>query len=212
VNVVTQRIVGRLARWGVFLVSWSLRYRIEDPHGLLRRATDRPLLFAFWHNRIFLMPYLFYHYWRPRQRVRVAALVSASRDGGQLAGLLEQFGLVCVRGSSSRRGSQALRELARLVGEGYDIAITPDGPRGPKYVAQDGAISLAQLTGMPIIPVSYVLSRKITFNSWDNFMIPLPFTRCVVRVGQLLQVPPGDAAHAEKRLELERTLQALSAP
>lgn len=210
-NVGAQRILARLMRGGVFLVSRSLRYRIEDPHGLLRRADRQPLLFAFWHNRIFLMPYLFRKHWRPRERVRVAALVSASKDGSQLASLLEEFGLVCVRGSSSRRGSQALRELARLVRDGYDVAITPDGPRGPRYIVQPGAVSLAQLAEQPIIPVSYVLSRKITVNSWDRFMIPVPFARCTVRIGQPIHVPPGDAAHEEKRLELERSLQALSA-
>jgi len=207
---VVNRLLAKLVRWAVFLIGATVRYRIEDPHGVLARLERGPTIVAFWHNRIFLLPYLYRKHWRPRQRMRVAALVSASKDGGQLTALLEEFGLVCVRGSSSRRGSRALRELVRWVQDGYDVAITPDGPRGPRYVAQPGAVSLAQLTELPILPVSYVLAHKITFQSWDRFMVPLPFTRCVVRIGQPIRVPPGDAALAEKRQELEQALQALS--
>jgi lysophospholipid acyltransferase (LPLAT)-like uncharacterized protein len=121
--------------------------------------------------------------------------------------------LICVRGSSSRRGKEALRELTHLVNDGYDAGITPDGPRGPKYHCHDGAISLAQLTQAPIIPVSSDLGHKITVNSWDGFMIPLPFTRATLRIGPPMFVPvdSGDRQREEKRLELESILKSLSA-
>ncbi len=96
---------------------------------------------------------------RDRQR-RLAALVSASRDGGLLAAILELFGVQPVRGSSSRRGAQALLELTTWAERGYDLAITPDGPRGPRYVVQEGVMSLAQITGLPIVPVSYHLQLE----------------------------------------------------
>lgn len=204
----TQRLLARLAQAAVLGIGHTLRWRFEDPAGVVADRTRGPAILAFWHNRIFLLPYLFRYYWGPR---RGAALVSASKDGGQLAAVLERFNLVCVRGSSSRRGTQALRELTRLIRQGYDVAITPDGPRGPKYVVQEGVITLAQLTGAPVVPISYVLSRQITVNSWDSFGIPLPGARCTLRVGAPLRVPPGAAAREEKRLELERVLQALSA-
>jgi lysophospholipid acyltransferase (LPLAT)-like uncharacterized protein len=209
---VLQSLLGWLLRSLVTVLGSTVRWRIDDAAGLLTNTPQRSCIFAFWHNRIFLMPYLFRKHWHSRQRDRVAVLVSASQDGEKLARVLSKFNLICVRGSSSRRGKEALREMTRLVGDGYDAGITPDGPRGPKYHCQDGVISLSQITQAPIIPVSYDLARKITVNSWDNFMIPLPFTRATLRIGAPLTVPAdaGDAGREEKRLELENILKSLS--
>lgn len=205
---------GWLIRSLVTVIGITLRYRIVDPAGLLTRPAATPSIFVFWHNRIFLMPHLFRKYWVPRGHERVAVLVSRSRDGQMLADVLAAFRLRCVRGSSSRGGSEALLELTRLVKEGFDIGITPDGPRGPRYVLQLGCINLAQLTGAAIIPVSYELTRKVTFKSWDAFMVPLPFGRCTVHIGQPLTVPrEADAAGQEAaRAAVEQTLNATSSP
>jgi len=125
--------------------------------------------------------------------------------------VLERFRLICVRGSSSRRGREALREMADLVELGYDAGITPDGPRGPRYQCQNGAISLAQLTQAPIIPVSWDVSRKITVNSWDGFMVPLPFARATLRIGAPIMVAAGlnGEDFERKRVELEDVLKGL---
>jgi lysophospholipid acyltransferase (LPLAT)-like uncharacterized protein len=178
---------------------------------LLANTPQRSCIFAFWHNRIFLLPYLFRKYWHTRRRDRVAVMVSASKDGEQLTRVLSKFNLICVRGSSSRRGKEALREMTDLVNLGYDAGITPDGPRGPKYHCQDGVISLAQLTQAPIIPVSWDVTRKITVKSWDGFMVPLPFARATLRIGAPVTVPAeaSEAAREEKRLQLEKVLQEL---
>jgi lysophospholipid acyltransferase (LPLAT)-like uncharacterized protein len=204
--------LGWLLRILVWLIGLTQRWRMEDPHGVLSKPPAGSYIFAFWHNRIFFLPYLFRKHWHARQRKRVAVLVSASKDGEKLARVLEKFNLVCVRGSSSRRGRQALRELQQLVRDGHDIGITPDGPRGPKYVVQDGVISLAQLTGATIVPVTYLLEWKFTAKSWDSFMIPLPFGRCVVRLGPPMIVPreTDEAGRENKRLELENVLKSLS--
>ena len=203
-------VLSPLLRVLVTIVGASMRWRIEDPSGLLVNTPRGAMIFAFWHNRLFLMPYLFRKHWRTRQHDRVAVLVSASRDGEKLARVLSRFNLVCVRGSSSRRGKEALRELTRLVQHGYDAGITPDGPRGPRYRVQEGVVSLAQLTGAPITPVSYTLSCKITFRSWDAFMLPVPLTRATLRIGAPITVPPGDEPRESKRRELETVLQTLS--
>jgi lysophospholipid acyltransferase (LPLAT)-like uncharacterized protein len=205
--------LGWLLRILVSLIGSTLRWRIEDSGQLLANTPQCPCIFAFWHNRIFLMPYLFRKHWHTRRRDRVAVLVSASKDGEHLTRVLSKFNLICVRGSSSRRGKEALRELTHLVQEGYDVGITPDGPRGPKYHCHDGVISLSQLAQAPIIPVSYDLSRKFTFNSWDGFMVPFPFVRATVRIGSPMIVPgnANDAQREQKRLELERVLKSLSA-
>ena len=206
-------VLGWLLRLVVTLIGSTVRWRIVDSAGLLAHTPQRSCIFAFWHNRMFLMPYLFRKHWHSRQRDRVAVLVSASRDGEKLARVLSKFNLICVRGSSSRRGKEALRELARLVGEGYDVGITPDGPRGPKYHCEDGVISLSQITQSPIIPVSYDLEHKVTVHSWDNFMIPWPFTRATLRIGVplIVSADAGDSQREQKRLELESVLKSLSA-
>lgn len=195
----------------VSCIGSTLRWRVEDPSGLLRDTPQRSCIFAFWHNRIFLLPYLFRKHWHSRQRDRVAVLVSASKDGEFLTGVLDKFDLICVRGSSSRRGKQALREMTELVNLGYDAGITPDGPRGPKYVCQSGVISLAQLTQAPIVPVSWDVTRKIVMNSWDNFVVPMPFARATLRIGAPVVVAAGlsDEEFEGKRVELENVLKGL---
>ena len=196
----------------ILAIGSSLRWRIEDPNRLLMDRHSKPAIFVMWHNRLFLIPYLFWKYWNIFQREKVAVMVSTSKDGGYLVRVLERFNLICVRGSSSRRGNAALLEMTRLVEAGADAGITPDGPRGPKYQVADGVISLAQLTGAPIIPISYVLSRKIELNSWDSFMIPLPFGRATLRVGTPVNVSAAAGAEERehKRLELETILKSLS--
>jgi len=206
-------MIGWLLRILVSVIGSTLRWRIDDAAGLLANTPQRSCIFAFWHNRIFLMPYLFRKHWTTRQHDKVAVLVSASKDGEKLARVLEKFDLICVRGSSSRRGKEALLELTRLVDEGYDVGITPDGPRGPRYRVQEGVISLAQLTQAPIIPVSYLVSWKIMVNSWDAFMIPLPFSSATFRIAPPLIVSreADESTRENKRLELENVLKSLSA-
>ena len=136
----------------------------------------------------------------------LVALISASHDGGVLARTLQYFGVEAVRGSSSRRGAQALLELTSWAERGYSIAITPDGPRGPCYQVSEGAIGLAQLSDFPIVPVSTDVRWKLRMKSWDRFQIPLPFARCEVRVGKPLQVRR-DASDGER----DRAMQELKA-
>ena len=142
----------------------------------------------------------------------MAAMVSASRDGGLLARILELFGVEPVRGSSSRRGPQALRELIAWGERGYDLAITPDGPRGPRYHVQEGVISTAQLTGLIIVPVAYHLNWKYRLKSWDGFQVPLPFACCDITVGRVMRVPR-EATSLEReslRQQLENELRSIT--
>lgn len=208
---------GRLAAWLIWLVSSSvaatLRWRWQDQTGLFENGGKEPVIFCLWHNRLALSLILFRRYVQSRQPQRtLAALVSASRDGGMLARVLELFGVVPVRGSSSRRGPQALRELVSAADKGCDLAITPDGPRGPCYVVQEGIISLAALTGMTIVPASFHLSCKWRLKTWDRFQVPLPFARCEVQLGQPLRIPrdASDADREQLRLELETRMKAIT--
>jgi hypothetical protein len=139
---------------------------------------------------------------------KLAALVSASKDGALLAAVLGKFGVAQVRGSSSRRGPQALLELATHGEMGYDLAVTPDGPKGPRYIVQAGVISLAQITGFPIIAVTCNTRRKICLKSWDGFQIPLPFSRCELILNKPLFVPREacEVRREDLRKELEDSL------
>jgi len=208
---------GRLAAWLIWLlingVAATLRWRFEDKSGLSGAGTDQRAIFAIWHNRLALCLPVYRRYFSGHlSERRLAAIASASRDGGMLARVLELFGALPIRGSSSRRGAAALRELTHAAELGCDLAVTPDGPRGPCYVVQPGVIAAAQFTGLPIVPVTYVLSWKKTLRSWDRFQIPLPFSRVEVRIGEPLRVPrEADEAERERlRGELEQRLRALT--
>ena len=207
----------QLGAWLVFAfvqtVAATLRYRWQDRSGYFEDEPVGPAIYCTWHNRLMLSMAAYYRYARRRNPTPgIAAMVSASKDGGFLAAILERFQVQPVRGSSSRRGPQALLELTTWAERGYDLAITPDGPRGPRCPVQDGVMSLAQITGLPIIPFSYQARRKLEMKSWDRFQIPLPFSRCEMVLGKLVRVPR-DASNAQRetlRQELELTLQVIS--
>jgi lysophospholipid acyltransferase (LPLAT)-like uncharacterized protein len=194
-------------------VAATLRYRWNDHSGFFDQPPAGQAIYCVWHNRLALCLQVYFGYVKKRnQTPGLAAMVSASRDGALLAEILERFGVQPVRGSSSRRGPQALLELTSWAARGYDLAITPDGPRGPCYVAQEGIMSLAQLTGLPIVPVSYHLGWKIRPQSWDRFQIPLPFSRCEMILGKPIRVPreTSDAEREQLRQQLEEVLKAIS--
>ena len=207
----------RLGAWFIWaairLVALTLRYRWVNRAELFNGEPPGPAIYCVWHNRLALCLVAYRGYAQKRVHTAgVAGLVSASRDGGFLAGILECFGVQPVRGSSSRRGPQALLELTTWAERGYDLAITPDGPRGPRYVVQNGVMSVAQLTGLPIIPFTYNLDWKIRVKSWDGFMIPLPFSRCEMNFDHPLHVPreATDAEREALRQRLESSLRAMS--
>ena len=206
-----------LGAWLVFalvrVVSATLRYRWTDRSGYFDHGEPGPAIYCTWHNRLALCLVPYYSYVKKHNRTPgLAALVSASKDGAFLAAILECFGVQPVRGSSSRRGPQALLELTSWAERGYDLALTPDGPRGPCYVVQEGAIGLAQVTGLPIVPASYSLGWKIRAKSWDRFQIPLPFSRCEMMFGKIVRVPreASDAERETLRQQLEQTLKEIS--
>lgn len=206
----------RLAAWLIVAlvraVSATLRYRYDDRHGFFQSPSG-PAIYAVWHNRLALSVTGYYRYVKKRNPTPgAAAMVSASRDGGLLSSVLECFSIQPVRGSSSRRGPQALLELTTWAERGYDLALTPDGPRGPCYVVQDGIMSLAQVTGLPILPATFNARWKIRMRSWDRFQIPLPFSRCDFVFEKPVRVPR-DATDAQRevlRQQLEQTLRQMA--
>lgn len=207
-----QRVAATLISLFIRCMAATIRFRLDDRAGYFQ-AEPPHMIFALWHNRVALSPILYKRYVRVfNSHRRMAGLVSASRDGGLLARVLEDFGIETIRGSSSRRGGQALIELTSCAERGWDLAITPDGPRGPRYEAQEGVIATAQLTGLPIVPISYHLNWKIRLNSWDGFQIPLPFARCNVVSAKPIVIPRDvtDEEREALRKELEQSLREIS--
>lgn len=161
-------------------------------------------IYAFWHNRIFLLTYYFRHQ-------RIVVMTSQSFDGEYIARFIQRFGYGAVRGSSTRGGIGALAQMIRLMEKGFPMAFTIDGPKGPKYVAKIGACLLAKKTGNPILPVSIEAERFWEVGSWDFLQIPKPFGRAKLFFAPPIQV----SAHADntelenKRLELQKALDCL---
>lgn len=208
-----QRFAARTINIVMRLVAATVRCRLQDESGMFTRPRTGAAIVCFWHNRLAICIKVRTAFVNNRtDGNRAAALVSASRDGGLLSRVLELFQIQAVRGSSSRRGPQALREMVGWGERGYDLAITPDGPRGPCYRVADGVTSLAQLTGLPILPMAFNLNWKISLKSWDRFQIPLPFARCEVHVGAPISVPreATDAEREQIRQQLETKLREIS--
>ena len=207
-------------RLGAFAIFISLRALLATVHCRLRNPSEflapnapTPVIFCIWHNRLASCIKVLDVHRRPHNAgAGMAALVSASKDGAFLSRILQWFRVQPVRGSSSRRGAQAMLEMTTWSERGYDLTITPDGPRGPCYEIQDGITSLAQLTGLPIVPVAFNLNWKICVKSWDRFQIPLPFACCEVCVGKAIHVPQNasDAEREELRRQLEAELRAIT--
>jgi lysophospholipid acyltransferase (LPLAT)-like uncharacterized protein len=198
-----------LAAMRLFMKSWRCRWRDAD----LCPVLPGPVIFCFWHNRLALAMAAYDDFVRQKWPCAgLCAMISASRDGGFLAGLVEPFGVIPIRGSTSRRGPQALLEATTWMEKNYSVAITPDGPRGPAYKIQPGIIHLAQLTGRPIIPLSTHTRCKITLRSWDKFQIPLPFARCELRYGRPFWVPRDTTPPARAQLcaGLERAMMEIT--
>lgn len=208
-----QRFAAFVIHVGLKVISTTLRIRYEDRVGLRDGKFRSPAIYCIWHNRLALSMEAYHGYIKKHNDTAgLAAMASASRDGGMLIAVLEFSGVQPVRGSTSRRGPQALRELTTWARRNYDLAITPDGPRGPRYVVQEGIIALAQLTGFPIVPVTFNLDRKISVKSWDGFQIPLPFSRCEMIFDKPIRVPreTPETERENFRKQLEETMKNIS--
>lgn len=189
------------------ILGGTFRWELADEAGYLSRPLSEPLLVASWHNRILVLPLCYK--WICRARRPLTVLTSPSRDGGFLSRFVARFGIGAVRGSSSKRGGAALRELQSTLASGTDVIITPDGPRGPVYEMSPGLVFLAQKTGVPVMLLHVEYSAFWELRSWDRFRIPKPFSRVRVRMLPPAAVPSDlDAAGLEEhRQTLEARLQ-----
>ncbi len=151
------------------LIQLTVKKRFHLPTSI----PNEPVMVAFWHGKLLLAPFI---YQKLRKRVKIGVIISDHFDGELIAKTMGFFGFETIRGSSSTGGIKALKESFRKIGEGYDIAITPDGPRGPYQSLADGIVSISQKKKLMIVAFNYKSSSFWELKSWDKFMIPKPFS------------------------------------
>ncbi|MBM3817947.1 MAG: DUF374 domain-containing protein [Acidimicrobiia bacterium] len=200
--------VGAIAALGYPLINAlgrTLRWRVDGMQHLdAIRAAGRQPVMAFWHGRI--LPATFYF-----RRRGIVVITSENFDGEWIARIIERFGYGTARGSTTRGGLKAMKQLVRDMEEGKPAGFTVDGPRGPARAAQPGAIWLAKATGNPVLPFHLEASRHWSLGSWDRTQIPKPFSTVALAIGEPIPVA-ADATDEEierARLELEQRLRAL---
>ncbi len=158
------------------------------------RRQSKKGIFVFWHDQLLMMVKSV-----PRQGAKI--LISSSKDGEMIARTMRCFGHEAVRGSSTRGGIAAMREMIVLAKGSADLVITPDGPKGPRHQVKPGVVQLAKLSGRPVFPMAFACSRGHRFNSWDRFLLPFPFGRGVFIIGVPLEYGHGeDPEHFRRRL------------
>ncbi|HYL97424.1 MAG TPA: lysophospholipid acyltransferase family protein, partial [Blastocatellia bacterium] len=162
-------------------------------------ASGNRAIFTFWHTCIFSATW----FWRRRG---IVVMSSLSRDGEFVGRFIKRFGYGTARGSSTRGSGRALAQLAQCLESGMDAAFTIDGPKGPAFVAKEGAVVLARHSGQAILPFHITPKRCLTLRSWDRQQIPLPFTKAAVFIGEAIYVPR--AASNEEVKNCQQLLQS----
>ena len=204
-----ERIQLGFISWAAYLaiavIGPTLRCSIswEEEPALADAIFEKPVIYSFWHRAVFPATWI----WRKQ---KIAVMVSRSFDGEYIARIIQRFGFGAVRGSSSRGGAAALLGMKDVLGQGESVAFTIDGPRGPKYVAKTGPVLLSKMTGLPMSAFYVALDDTWVLKTWDDFMIPKPFSRALVRLSRKTIVP-ADATdeqmsdyHAQLQAALER--------
>ncbi len=162
---------------------------------------DEPVVFAFWHGDLLMQPYLYYQL---RQRPNAKVMISDHFDGQIIAKVMHYFSLGSIHGSSTRNGAKVLITALKQLREGVDVAITPDGPKGPRHEVQDGVVALAQKSKAKVIVFSVVPKRYWQLKSWDRFTIAKPFTRIDMYASEPLDLT--GLTHEEARALIKETL------
>ena len=180
------------------LIGPTLRISISHEEGSQPVVNQRPLILSFWHACIIPATYLF-------RNVGIRVMSSNSYDGEYMGRIIHKFGFVAVKGSSSRNAVRALLGLRRALQEGWAVAFSLDGPRGPRYKVKPGPVALARSSGVPLSTFHIAVESAWVLNTWDRLIIPKPFSRVLVRFGKLIPVPAEasdeDIEHYQQELQ-----------
>jgi len=198
---ITLSLITAAGYWFIRLIGPTLRVSVSFEEGAQHALDDRPYIASFWHSCIIPSAHIFRDW-------GIRVMTSASYDGEYIARIIRKLGFVAVRGSSSRNAVAAQLGMRRALEEGWTVAFTLDGPRGPRHKVKPGPIALGSSTGVALTTFHAAVEGGIVLGSWDKMVIPLPFARVLVRVGKLIHVPPnaGDEEMARYTLELQTTL------
>lgn len=204
-TLLTPKRLGTLAWSALSAIRATMRIEERFADESFRHRYDRPLIYVLWHGRLIMPMFAF-------RDSGAYILVSEHRDGEIITSSLDAAGFNTVRGSTTRGGARALAGIIKLARGGHQCGFTPDGPRGPRWRFQPGAIYTAAKTGLPILPVTGSASRARYFNSWDRFQLPMPFSRGVMLAGKPYYVTGGiDPENIEyHRAQMERILTDLT--
>lgn len=194
--------VGYLA---IAALGCTLRYSIswEDESLAPNAPFEKPGVYAFWHRALFPAAWIY-------RNLRLVVLISRSFDGEFITRIVQKLGFTVMRGSSSRGGVGGSLGMMGELEQGSAVALTIDGPRGPKYVAKPGPARLAKMSGFPMRAFYIALENPWILKTWDEFMIPKPFSRALVRFSRRIPVPVNannaqmDACHKELQAALDR--------
>ena len=209
------KIEGWKARWLIAfgvqllkLLAGTLRYEVVDRAGIVGEPVANNFIGSLWHNRLLIFPLVLRRFFPNRHG---AALISASRDGDLLSDAIHRFDYDVVRGSSSKLGASALLQLGAVLTGGGDVVITPDGPRGPAYELGPGIVFLAQKTGKEVLPINMEYSGYWLVKSWDRFIIPKPFSKVRVIIGQpeKIKSTTNDPEFEAERMRLQNAMMSL---
>ncbi len=182
------------------------RFEVEDRPGIFHNRGGK--IAVTWHNRLLFFAVV----WPPETRRHTMAVVSASRDGQYIADFISMLGIKSLRGSSSRHGARVQKEAIDAARAHFNVAVTPDGPRGPRYVMKNGPIHLASTAGVPVCPISVNASKCWSLKSWDGFQIPKPGAKLTLVIGDEIPIPPELDADALEhyRKKVESALRAIT--
>ena len=198
-----QRIALRLiifaGYWVIRLIGPTLRVCISGEEGAQETLDQRPLVASFWHSCLIPATYIC-------RNLGVRVMSSNSYDGEYMGRIIHRFGYVAVKGSSSRNAVRALLGLRRSLEDGWTVAFTLDGPRGPRHQVKPGPVALGRSSGIPLTMFHAAVDKAWVLKTWDRLMIPLPFSRVLVRFGKLIHVP-----HEASEEEVERYTAELQA-
>ena len=198
-NTLLRYFVCLLASFYIRLVHASGQWRIENkefPEKLI--SEGKTFITCFWHGRLLMMSFA----WQYKPSFYM--LISTHPDGKLIAKTIKRLGFNVLQNTGKNNGTLAMRSMIRALNNGDYVGITPDGPRGPRMRASEGAIALAKLSGAPILPISYSSSRCKVFQSWDRFLLPLPFARGILIWGKPIKI-----SNKANKIEIEIARQEL---
>jgi lysophospholipid acyltransferase (LPLAT)-like uncharacterized protein len=166
------------------------------------RKEEKSVIYAFWHGRMLILAF-------SHRKLKAHVLISQHRDGEYIARIIHRLGFVSVRGSTTRGGAKAIFEMCEKTASGFDVAVTPDGPKGPGFQVQPGTIYIAQRSSMPIVPITNSAEKRWTLSTWDRFIIPKPFSKTVIMLGKPIYVPAESASEELEKIRIDLESQLI---